>query len=73
MGTDGGLKRRDQPRETHGQKNREMKEGPTILLITKGLLWEPTMLMKTKDITRISHDILENKQVNCSLLVAQSL
>jgi hypothetical protein len=29
------------------QKNREMKEGPTMLLITKHLFWEPKMLMKT--------------------------
>jgi hypothetical protein len=41
-------------------KKREMKEGPTILLITNGLFWEPTMLMKTKRISRVTHDVIEN-------------
>jgi len=29
-------------------ENREMKEGPTMLLIRKGRFWEPTMLMINK-------------------------
>jgi hypothetical protein len=36
-------------RKKHGPgtlKNREMKEGPTMFVITKGRFREPTMLMK---------------------------
>jgi len=29
-------------------KKREMKEGPTMLLITKGRFFEPTMFMKIR-------------------------
>ena len=32
--------------ERKAQKNREVKEGPTILLITKDRSWEPTIFMK---------------------------
>jgi hypothetical protein len=39
--------------------NREMKEGPTMLLITKHRFWEPTMFMKTNHLTRLSHDLYE--------------
>jgi hypothetical protein len=42
-------------------KNREMKEEPTMLLITKDRLWEPTMFMKTKMLARAGHDPYENK------------
>jgi hypothetical protein len=33
------------------EKNRETKEEPTMLLIIKDRLWEPTMFMKTKLLT----------------------
>jgi hypothetical protein len=32
------------------QKNRETKDEPTISLIIKDRLWEPTMFIKTKDL-----------------------
>jgi hypothetical protein len=41
-------------------KNREMKEEPTMLLITKDRLWEPTMFMKTQMLAQIGHDPYEN-------------
>jgi hypothetical protein len=31
-------------------KKREMKEGPTMLLIIKGRFWEPTMFMKINEL-----------------------
>jgi hypothetical protein len=43
------------------QKNRETKEEPTILLITKDRLWEPTMFMKINEIASIGHDVTDNK------------
>ena len=54
---------RNRGREGH-LKNREMKEGPTILLIIKDWFWEPTMFMKTNEIVRLSHDVYENKRVD---------
>jgi hypothetical protein len=44
-------------------KNREMKECPTMLLITKALFSEPTMLMKTNEIPLVTHDVNDNKRV----------
>jgi hypothetical protein len=44
-------------------KNRETKEEPTMLLITKDRLWEPTMFMKTNNLVLICHDVYENKCV----------
>ena len=41
-------------------KNREMKKGLTMLLITKERFWEPTMSMKIKALTLIGHDVYEN-------------
>jgi hypothetical protein len=42
-------------------KNREMKEGPTMLLITKDRFSEPTISMKTNKISRVGHDVYEEK------------
>jgi len=42
-------------------KNREMKEEPTILLITKDRFWEPTMCMKTKYLSKQTHYVCERK------------
>jgi hypothetical protein len=44
-------------------KNREMKEGPTILLITKDRFSEPTMFMKTNKLAKIGHDVVDSKRV----------
>jgi hypothetical protein len=46
--------------EERARKNRKMKKGPTILLITKDRFWEPTMLMKIKALVWICHDVYEN-------------
>ena len=43
------------------RKNREMKEGPTILLIIKDRYWKPTMSMKTNKLTYKCRDVYENK------------
>jgi len=40
-------------------KNREMKEGPTMLLIIKDRFWEPTMFMKTDELTQICYDMYD--------------
>ena len=43
------------------EKNREMKEGPTILLIIKDRFSEPTMFMKSKLLSSAGHDVYEAK------------
>jgi hypothetical protein len=41
------------------EKNREMKDDPTMLLIIKGRFWEPTMLMKTSKLAGVGHDLYD--------------
>ncbi len=38
-----------------------MKEGPTILMIIKDRFGEPTMFMKTPQMSGVTHDLDDNK------------
>jgi hypothetical protein len=48
------------------RKNREMKEEPTMLLITKDRLSEPTMFMKTKRLADLATMSMKTIELTCS-------
>jgi hypothetical protein len=58
-----GLTIRGQNPRKATRKKREMKEEPTISLITKHRFYEPTMLMKKHGLSLIGHDVMDRKRL----------